>query len=78
VTEMIDDLLMTARQRSTATTLAGWNAHMKQAILVAAVFIVVCAAFWFAGAESWVRRHLRHAAGARSMRQTLSELDPAQ
>jgi hypothetical protein len=73
----IDDLLTTARQRSTATTLAGGSAHMKQAILVAAVLIVVCATFWFASVESWLRRLLRRAAGARSMHQTLSALDPA-
>jgi hypothetical protein len=50
---------------------------MKQAILVAVVLIVVCAAFWFASVESWLNRLLRRAAGAPSMHQTLSALDPA-
>jgi hypothetical protein len=29
---------------------------MKQAIAVATALIVVCATFWFANAESWLRR----------------------
>jgi hypothetical protein len=41
---------------------------MKQA-MVAAVVVVLCAAFWFARAESWLRHRLRHPAEARAVRQ---------